>query len=227
MAELTTDEIRIQGIDTEEWAISAPKPGLYIPTCIDLNSSTTPMVSFPGRNIQGDVIMHLPRYCSITLGHHNIPMRLLFTTKLGRLPSRLSLPTLHSHQLLDLHGAQILDAKMTKALNAAMKDLILSNHKKALYVNATSQDVHHFVSVITKETKDVSKIQPTFNHYHSISWGWLIFLTLVGLVIIMWIRKKFSMPVIADKGTYIVAVDGSHTNPAVVDITAAATSNPA
>ena len=223
MAEVATEDTYIQGIDTEEWVVSAPHPVMVHSTCIDLNASTTPMVTSPGKNIKGDQLLHIPRFCTVAIDHHTIPMRLLLTTKLGRLPTRLSLPTLHTHQLLNLHGAQILDDKLTKELNVAIKNLVLFNHKKSLLVNASSQEVQQAVSKMTFATDEIAKIQPTF-HYHGISWGLIVFLFVVGTCVMLWIVRKFRTPLrTTDVATYIVAPDGTRTNPARVDIMAAAT----
>jgi len=153
-------------------------------------------------------------------------MRLLLTAKLGRLPSRLNLPTLHTHQLLSLHGAQILDDKLTKEFNKAIKNLVLFNRKKSLFVNASSQEVQQEVSKMTFAADEISKIQPTF-HYHAINWSLTLALGVGIGVFIWWTCKRFKVPVkTTDVATYIVAQDGTKINPAVVDLTKEATTPP-
>ena len=197
MREITTDEVYMQGIDTEEWAISSTRDTLVTSTCIDLNSSSTNPISYPGRKIKGDTLLHVPRYCSVTVDHHQVPMRLQMTTEMGKLPSRLNLPPLHTHQLLNLHGAQILNDKLDKELGKAVKDLVEYHHGAKLAINASAKDVEKMVSSMTQGIGDLAKMQPEF-HYHFISWSLAILCLAIAIGIGCWVKCRRSTPFVRD-----------------------------
>jgi len=192
MAEIATEDVYVQGIDTEEWAMSSPKPVLVEATCIDLNNSGTPMTKFPGTKKTGDLILHIPRSCSVSIDHQVIPMRLLMSTKMGRLPSRLNLPPLHTHQLLSLHGAKILEDKMDQELNKAIKELLESRHDLTLTANSSQKEVQRVMFTMQRELNKIGLIQPEI-HYHYISWGsaiFCIFLFIGGICMVYWVKAR-------------------------------------
>ena len=218
--EVFDNDTHIQGIDTEEWAVSAPNPTMLQHTCINIGSEFTTN-TYPAQTVRGDLVIHIPRRCSVTVGHHTIPMRVMMTSNMEKLPSRLNLPPIHSHQLLNLHGTKMLDEKMTKELNRALKELIMINHDKSLFVNATSKDVREMITKMTQDAQEISRIQPTF-HYHVINWTFVSFCIVCIIALAYWVRKKAKKPQVVDRSTRIVTAEGVRLRQPS-DVTAAAT----
>jgi hypothetical protein len=196
LTEVLTEEVYVQAIDDEEWAISTPKPVMLQPSCIDLNVTHMPMISFNGRTISGNIIATIPRHCTATIDHHVVPMRLLLTSDLGRLPSRLPLPPLHNHVLLDLHGTQLMEEKIDLEMSAMFQDILEDYHNTTISSNTSSREVRKLMKQMWKESQEITKIQPSF---HQSSWfGWFTtafwILAVIGFItLVVWVRRRFSM----------------------------------
>lgn len=189
MAEVTNEDVYLQGIDSEEWAMSSVKEVLVQASCINLNSSTTAVTNYPGTSMKGDLVLQIPRYCTAEIDHHVVPMRLLMTTKLGRLPSRLNLPTLHTHQLLELHGTQILDDKFDQELNRAVKEMLESRHDMTFSINSSSKEVKKIVFEMQREINKISQIQPVIRN--DIISGSTLFICMgVLIIVVLWVKRR-------------------------------------
>jgi hypothetical protein len=187
LTEITTDEVYLQSIDTEEWAISTPEMVHIQPTCVNLEDALT--LTKPRIPAKGDLQIHVPRQCSVAIGHHTIPTRLLMTKDMGKITNRLVIPTLHTHQLLDMHGTQLVDEKMDKELDTVFKDMVEQYHRKAFTLNTTSHEVKELVKTMLKETHEAEQIQPEY-HYHAITWSTVLMIAGVVAGIVWWIRRR-------------------------------------
>jgi len=189
LTEINTDEVYLQSIDSEEWVLSTPETIQIQPTCINLDNSITPTVSLPSIQVKGDVQVHIPRQCTITAGHHIVPTRLLMTQDIGKITNKMVIPTLHTHQLLNMHGTQLIDDKLDDELNTVFKDMVESYHRKSLTLNSTSAEVKELIKTMLKETHEAEEIQPNIT-YHTVTWSTLIILSIVFGVLIWWVRAK-------------------------------------
>jgi hypothetical protein len=193
LIEVKTDEVYIQAVDSEEWAISSPKPTIMQPKCIDLEASNTPLNSFTSIEVQGNLMVNIPRQCTVNLDHHIIPMRLLMTSDLGQMPSRLNVPPLHGHALLDLHGSQIIEDKIDTELTNVFQQILQEYHNNSLTQNATSKEVHKLMTKMIKENQDISKIQPSFHHQTWFGWLSIVFwiFCFIGIVtVFFWVKRQ-------------------------------------
>ena len=121
-------------------------------------------------------------------------MRLVMTSKLGQLPSTLSIPPLHSQLLLDLHGFQLLDGKIDHEFNNAFKEILELYHNRSIRPNSTSKEVHQLISTMMKEAQEITKIQPILTHSITI-WtviNWILWVCgIIGIIcLIVWIRRR-------------------------------------
>ena len=189
LTEIKTDDLYLQSIDVEEWAISTPTPTSLKPVCIDLNDTMTHTVSYAAIIIQGDVIISIPRQCTVTVGHHVIPTRMLMTEDMGPIATKIVTPNIHSHQLLELHGLQLITEKLDDEINHVFKDMIEYHHNKALTVNATAEEVKRLMKQMLKEAHEVEQIQPVM-HYHAISWSMLVIVGIAFALIVWWIKAR-------------------------------------
>jgi hypothetical protein len=193
LTEIKTDEVFLHSIDAEEWALSAPEAVQLQPTCINLNDTITPTVPKPSIRIQGDVILHIPRQCTVTVGHHVIPTRLLMAQDLGKIRNRMAIPAMQTHQLLNMHGAQLLEEKLDDELNDVFKDMLETHHKKTLAMNATSKEIKKLLKEMMTVTHDAEKMQLPF-HYHAITWTTLAFVTVAIAAIVYWVWRVWKRP---------------------------------
>ena len=189
LTEVRTDDLYLQSIDVEEWAVSTPVPASLKPICIDLNDATTPTVSHAAVVVQGDVILHIPRQCTVTIGHHVIPTRMLMTEDLGRLTTKIMTPSIHTHQLLELHGLQLINEKLDDEINHVFKDMIEYHHNRVLDMNATAEEVKRLMKQMLEKAHEVEELQPTM-HYHAITWSTLVIIGIIIAAIIYCIRRK-------------------------------------
>jgi len=189
LTEIKTDDLYLQSIDVEEWAVSTPVPTSLKPICIDLNDTMTPTVSHPAIAIQGDVILSIPRQCTVTVGHHVIPTRMLMTEDMGQIATKIVTPSIHSHQLLELHGLQLINEKLDDEINHVFKDMIEYHHNKALTVNATAQEVRKLMKQMLEQAHEAEQIQPIM-HYHAITWSTLVLIGIGLGILVWWVRRR-------------------------------------
>jgi len=189
LTEIKTEELYLQSIDVEEWAISTPTPIPLRPVCIDLKSSMTPTISHREIVVQGDVIVHIPRQCTVTIGHHVVPTRMLMSEDMGKVTSTLITPTLHAHQLLELHGLQLIADKLDEEINVVFKDMIEYHHSRSITINSTGREVQDLMKRMLKELHETEQIQPTI-HYHTITWGALFFCVVAIIALGTWVKRR-------------------------------------
>jgi hypothetical protein len=189
LTEIRTGELYLQSIDVEEWAVSTPEPVSIEPICIDLNDTDTPTISYPAISVQGDVILSIPRQCTVTIGSHIIPTRLLMTEDLGRITNKIITPSIHTHQLLELHGLQLIEDKVDEEINGIFKDMIEYHHKKALTINSTTHEIKELLKQMMDKAHEVEQMKPVIE-YHAISWSTIVIIGIVVIGIIIWIRRR-------------------------------------
>ena len=193
LTEIASEDIYIQAIDSVQWAVSSPKTASVRASCLDLNSTIPQPRNFASRELRGNHILTIPRRCEVDIDHQSIPMRLLMTSDLGKLPGRLSIPPIHGHSLLNLHGAQILDEKLDKEFHSSFQDILELYHDRSIEPNASAAEVGKLMLKIMKEAQDITKIQPSF---HTSSWyGWLngffwCLLFCVIIAVVCWVRGR-------------------------------------
>jgi hypothetical protein len=198
LTEIKTDEVFLQSIDVEEWVLSSPTTVMLQPSCINLNDSVTPTITMPRIEVKGDMLLHVPRQCSVVVGHHIIPTRLLMSEDLGKVTNKMVVPNLHTHQLLDLHGAQLIEEKLDEELNNIFKDMLEEHHKRALTINTTSHDVKQLMKAMMKETHDAEMMKPNYN-YHAITWSTLAFIGVGVAAVVYWVWKVWKRPPVIER----------------------------
>ena len=189
LSEVLEDRPYLQSIDAEHWAYSGIAPIIARPSCLDLTRDKTPTLRHPDIILQGDLMLNIPRSCSLDIGTQQIPTRLIVTTDIGFSNGRLVLPHLDVHAILNLHGKTLFDDKIQKEFTNAFKSILELKSSAVLNNNLTSQEVHKIIQQLLGETQAFENIQPHMT-YHYINWSTLIFLFIVLSLLALWFYKR-------------------------------------
>ena len=187
--EVFSTEPFLQSVDPVTWVLSTTAAVTGYPTCLDDVLEKVPTIKQPPIQLQGDLVLHVPRHCSLALGHQLIPTRLIMTSSLGVRTGRLQVPTINSQALLDLHRSQQSNQMFQKNLNEALKDMLLTQTNLSLHNNATSAEIRKLLEQMLKETDELEKIHPVYVT-HIVSGSTVVVVIIAIVILVLWVRRR-------------------------------------